>query len=214
MQKHAEKCFEWYLEKNRVTWLVLSKATLSKEGVSTDRELLRHRVLKYVPRIEQVFLRYELTGNKNLQTQRYGLAPFPGHTEHELAGTADFFDHEKRTVFEMKVTTNKEWLNKDQLLFYVALFTALDKAKVSRIAFIAPLMQHPIIEVPFEYYDVRGVLRRCLDAIQLIEAGKFTPAGKSRMCYGCKFRGAECPAWAVRAIDTSKQHFGMRAVKF
>jgi len=214
MQKHAEKCFEYYLEKNPVQWMAISKATLSKENVRTDRELLRQRVFEYVPKIEQVFLRYEIAGNKNIQPQRYGLTPFPNYPQHEMAGTADFFDHEKRVVLELKVTKSAEWLDKDQLLFYAALFTALDKARVNRLAFIAPLMQHPIVELPFDYADVRSLLKRCLGAVQLIESGQFKPAGKTRICYGCKFRGPECPAWAVRAVDTSTQHYGMRPVKY
>lgn len=211
MLRHADAYYVRYIDTHRIVWRDIAKATLAKEGVSNDKSLLRARVRKYIPKVEATIIRAGLTNKRRLQLQRRFNVEFPGHAPHRLVGAADFFDHEDRTVYELKVTKNKLFLNVDQILFYVAAFTARDKEKVNKAVFLSPLMRPAILRVPFDYYQVRGLLIRVLKAIRLVEKGDFTPCGKSQPCYTCEFRGPLCPAWAGKSVPISVDR-GMRRV--
>ena len=201
MQKHVDKCYDRYKENNRIVWRNICKTTLLKAKAHDDEGLIRSRLHKYMPKIEAVLVRGGLAGNPDIVLQRREAVSFPGHEEHTLVGACDFFDTAKRIVYEMKVTYNKEWLNKDQLLMYAAIFTALDRQQINGLYFVSPLMRNSLISVPFTYYEVRGLLKRALAAIRLVEAGDLKPVGKSRVCFSCDFRGPNCPVWAGRNLD-------------
>jgi len=215
MQKHADEYYARYLQDHRIVWRDLAKSTLAKEKVSNDRQLLHARIRKWVPKTEATLIRAGLPDLRRLQAQRKFNVAFPGNPDHRLIGALDFFDHEERTIYELKISKNKEILNKDQILLYVAAITARDKERVNRAVFLSPLMRPAIREVEFTYYEVRGVLLRALKAIDLVQRGDFKPVGKSRPCYNCEFRGPLCPVWSGRAIPDAAVQLkdtGMRRV--
>jgi CRISPR/Cas system-associated exonuclease Cas4 (RecB family) len=212
MQKHLDRVFEQYLANNRVEWKQISKATLNEFKATDDRSLVHNRLERYIPKVERMFLTSGIPLDK-LVLQRHEAAPIPKHEEHQLAGTCDFWLPDTRTIYEMKVTYNKEWLNRDQLIFYAVLFLLVDKKKVDKLLFISPLQRDRLIPVEFEDRDMRELLSRVWNMIQIVQAKAYKPAGKQRQCFSCDFRTTSCPVWVAKPIQYTVTDKG-KEVKF
>ena len=200
MEEQKKEYFERYIRRNRIIWRKLAPETLVREKVSDDKGLLYDRLGHAITKIETTLVLMSLNDSKNVVAQRQISLPMPKMEEHQLTGKLDLWDRNRRDLYEMKVSQDDARFDPDQLKFYALLIWLQDKQDVSNLYFFAPIRKQRIVPVSYQRADLRIVLERCADAIQLIEKGKFEPAGRVQQCYSCEFKMSVCPAWKNPAV--------------
>lgn len=185
MQKIVFKEFEDYLKENVVV-----------PRDKTDIPNLKGRSMDYVTRIEEVFNFYDFV-SREIQNEKKWSVPLITYKNVNLTGVLDIYLPEDNKIFDLKMSKDAKFMDRDQLCYY-AMMGALDGKKTTKVGFIIPLRREKVVELEFSDEDYRDMYNKVCESIGTInnslQSGVWKCNFEKNRCFGCKVNRF-CPAW-------------------
>jgi hypothetical protein len=152
---------------------------------------MRAKAVVNAQAIEDTMTAYGLA-DKTLVSEGYLKVPLPGSDSAMLVGIVDLRVIEDGSIYDLKVTKNATFMDRDQLCIYCMMGEIAGYGS-GRAGFIVPLRKERVVTMNFGESDYLAMLDRIHEAMDTIENGLDTGQWEANPgcsdCYWCGVAG-------------------------
>ena len=113
----------------------------------------------------------------------------------KLTGRPDIIYHDSLEIYDVKTTEDKKWLDFGQLHYYAMAISAEKRQRISKVGFLAPLMDPVVQPCESTKEDWKNIVTKIKAAEVSVRTKQFPPTGLDNdACYMCLVKRA-CPAY-------------------